>query len=265
MFSTLETKKMEAINAQLQQQNELLQEQVALLRKQVNQAKAPGTPTPSPRVEQGIRGVVPRGLVGIHLCPTLPTRGTHNTPRLHHPWTSVNKHKVTQPQLSPRTVVPPQPPTVVRAEGPAPSVRPKQPTLPGRLAHNSSSNTSNNRFATWQTATTAPNPRPQQPLLPIPHNRPTIYPRPLSNLTSRAAPSQMLSIPLTNRFSALQDQHSDTPNLEQAFLVGDSIVRPLQETWRGWDKNGRHKSRKVLCRPGARINDITRQVKNLRC
>ena len=52
--------------------------------------------------------------------------------------------------------------------------------------------------------------------------------------------------------------------MEQAFLVGDSIVRPLQETWRGWDKNGRHNSRRVLCRPGARINDITRQVKN-RC
>ena len=52
--------------------------------------------------------------------------------------------------------------------------------------------------------------------------------------------------------------------MEQAFLVSDSIVRPLQETWRGWDKNGMHKSRKVLCKPGARINDITRQVKNLR-
>ena len=34
---------------------------------------------------------------------------------------------------------------------------------------------------------------------------------------------------------------------------------------RGWDKNGRHNIRKVLCRPGTRINDITRQVKNLRC
>ena len=42
-------------------------------------------------------------------------------------------------------------------------------------------------------------------------------------------------------------------------------MRPLQETWRGLDKNGRHNGRKVLCRPGARINDITRQVKNLRC
>ena len=66
---------------------------------------------------------------------------------------------------------------------------------------------------------------------------------------------------LTNKFSALQDQHSDTITVEQAFLVGDSIVRPLQE----WDKNGRYKSRKVLCRIGARINDITKQVKNLRC
>ena len=53
--------------------------------------------------------------------------------------------------------------------------------------------------------------------------------------------------------------------MEQAFLVVDSIVRPLQETWRGWDKNGRHNSRKVFCRPGAKINDVTRQVKNLRC
>ena len=72
-------------------------------------------------------------------------------------------------------------------------------------------------------------------------------------------------MPLTNRFSAFQDQHSDTPAVEQVFLVGNSIVRPLQETWKGWDINGRHKIRKVLCRPGARINDITRQVKNLRC
>ena len=42
-------------------------------------------------------------------------------------------------------------------------------------------------------------------------------------------------------------------------------MRPLQETWKGWDNNGKHKNRKVLCRPGARINDITRQVRNLMC
>ena len=52
---------LEVINARLQQQNKLLQEQVALLRKQVNQAKATGTPSPSPQVEQGTRGVVPGG------------------------------------------------------------------------------------------------------------------------------------------------------------------------------------------------------------
>ena len=34
---------------------------------------------------------------------------------------------------------------------------------------------------------------------------------------------------------------------------------------RGWDKNGTHKSRKVLRRPCARMNDITRQIDNLRC
>ena len=165
------------------------------------------------------------------------------------------------------TVVPPKPPTVVRAEGPAPSVGPKEPTLPGRPAHNSSSNTSsNNRFATnGRPRPLLPTPRLQQPQHPKPHNRPTAYSRPPANLTSRAAQSQTSSIPLTNRFSALQDQHTDTPNVEQTFLVVDSIVRPLQETWRGWDNNGRHKSRKVLCRPGARINDFTRQVKNLRC
>ena len=44
---------LEAINAQLQQKNKLLQEQVALFRKQVNQAQAPGTPSPSSWVEQG--------------------------------------------------------------------------------------------------------------------------------------------------------------------------------------------------------------------
>ena len=64
---------------------------------------------------------------------------------------------------------------------------------------------------------------------------------------------------------ALKDLHSETQTSEQAYLVGDSIVRPLQETWKGWDKNGKHKSRKVLCRPGAKINDITRQVRKLRC
>ena len=71
---------LEAINAQLQQQNKLLQEQVALLRKQVNQAQAPGTPSPSPRVEQGTRGVVPEGYLGCTYGPHyLP--GEHTTPR----------------------------------------------------------------------------------------------------------------------------------------------------------------------------------------
>ena len=65
---------LEAINAQLQQQNKLLQERVALLRQQVNQAPAPGTPSLSPRVEQGTRGVVPGGVLGVQLWPTLPTR-----------------------------------------------------------------------------------------------------------------------------------------------------------------------------------------------
>ena len=51
MSSALHSRdQLEAINAQLQQQNKLLQEQVALLRQQVNQAQAPGTPSPSPRV-----------------------------------------------------------------------------------------------------------------------------------------------------------------------------------------------------------------------
>ena len=84
------------------------------------------------------------GVLGIHLWPTIPTRGTHNTPSLHHPQTSQSPTtSVTKPHPSPRTVVLPQPPTVVRAERPAPSpsVRPKQPTLP-RTAPNSS-NTSN--------------------------------------------------------------------------------------------------------------------------
>ena len=139
----------------------------------------------------------------MHLWPTLPIRGTHNTPSLHHPRTSQSTSTSgTQPQLSPRTVVLPQLPTVVQ-EGPAPSVKPKQPTLPGRPAHNSSSNTSsNNRFATYG------RPRPQQPLLLTPHNRPTTYPKRPANLTSRAAQSQRSSILLTNRFLALQDQHS---------------------------------------------------------
>ena len=106
----------------------------------MNQAPAPGTPSLSPRVEHGTRGVVP----GIHLWPTLPTRGTHNTQSLHHPRTSQSTSTSgTQPQLPPRTMVPPQPPTVVREE-PAPSVRPKQPILHGRPAHNSSSNNSSN-------------------------------------------------------------------------------------------------------------------------
>ena len=69
---------------------------------------------------------------------------------------------------------------------------------------------------------------------------------------------------LTNMFTALKFLHSETPTGENAYLVGDSIVRPLQETWKGCGKNGNDKSRKVLCRPGAGIN-ITRQVRNLRC
>ena len=89
MSSVLHSRdQLEAINTQLQQQNKILQEQVALLRKQVNQAQAPETPSPSPRVEQGTRGFVPGGVLGIHLWPTLPTRETHNTTSLHHPRTS---------------------------------------------------------------------------------------------------------------------------------------------------------------------------------
>ena len=46
MHSVLDSReKLEAINAQLQQQNQFLQEQVALLRQQVNQVQAPQTPT----------------------------------------------------------------------------------------------------------------------------------------------------------------------------------------------------------------------------
>ena len=71
-------------------------------------------------------------------------------------------------------------------------------------------------------------------------------------------------MPLTNSFTALNDQHSDTPTGEQAYLVDDSIVRTMQETWKG-DKNGKHKNKKILCRPSAKINDITRQVRNLLC
>ena len=176
MSSVLHSRdQLEAINAQLQHQNKLLQEQVALLQKQVNQAQAPGTPKASSQVERGTRGVVPGGILGIHLWPTLPTRGTHNAPSLDHPQTSQSTTTSgTQPQPSPRTVVISQPPTVVRAEGPTP-VRPKQPILPGRPASNSSSNPGNNRFATnGRPQPLLPTPRPQQPLLPTPHNRPTI-------------------------------------------------------------------------------------------
>ena len=70
---------------------------------------------------------------------------------------------------------------------------------------------------------------------------------------------------LTNRYTKLDDLHSKTPLGEQACLVCDSIVTSLRETWKGWDKNGKHKSRKLLCRPDARINDSTRQVRKLRC
>ena len=58
MSSVLHTRdQLEAINAQLQQQNKLLQEQVALLRKQVNQAPAPGTPTPIHEWNRGLEGL----------------------------------------------------------------------------------------------------------------------------------------------------------------------------------------------------------------
>ena len=68
MSSVLNSRyQLEAITVQLQQQNKLVQEQVVLLRKQVNQAQAPGTLSPSPQVEQGTRGVVPGGVLGIHL------------------------------------------------------------------------------------------------------------------------------------------------------------------------------------------------------
>ena len=43
---------------------------------------------------------------------------------------------------------------------------------------------------------------------------------------------------------ALKDLHSETQKSEQAYLVGDSIVRPLQETWKGWDENGNTKAGK---------------------
>ena len=71
---------LEAINAQLQQQNKLLREQVTLLQKQLNQAQAPGTPSPSPRAEQGTRGVVHGGYLGSTYGPHyLP--GEHITPQ----------------------------------------------------------------------------------------------------------------------------------------------------------------------------------------
>ena len=198
----------------LNDQNKLLQEQVALLQKQVNQAQAPGTPKVSSQVERGTRGVVSGGILGIHLWPTLPTRGTHNAASLDHPQTSQSTTTSgTQPQTSPRTVVISQPPTVVRAEGPTASVRPKQPILPGRPASNSSSNPGNNKFAT--------NGRPQ-PLLPTPHNRPTTYPRPPVNLTSSAAQSQRFDMPLTNRFLSLQEQHSDTPTDRKSTRLNSS-------------------------------------------
>ena len=69
-----------------------------------------------------------RGVLGIHLWPTLPTRGTHSTRGLDQPKTP---HSPTisgiQPQPSPRTVVLTQPQKVAGTTGPAPSVRPKQP------------------------------------------------------------------------------------------------------------------------------------------
>ena len=55
---------LEAINAQLKQQNNLLQEQVSLLQIQVNQAQAPGMPNPSPLVEQGTKGCCAWGGTG---------------------------------------------------------------------------------------------------------------------------------------------------------------------------------------------------------
>ena len=83
-----------AINVQLQQQNKLLQEQVALLQKQVNQAQAPGTPNPSPRVEQGTRGVVPGGYWGSTYGPQyLP--GEHITPQAF----TIPRHHSHQPQV----------------------------------------------------------------------------------------------------------------------------------------------------------------------
>ena len=158
MSSVLHSRdQLEAINAQLQQQNKLLQEQVALLRKQVNQAQEPGTPSPLHEWNRGLEGLCLGGVHGIHLWTTLPTRGTYNTPSLHHPRTSQStRTSGTQPQLSPRTVQPSQPPTVVRAEGPAHSVRPKQPTLPGRPAHQQQQQVCH-KWQTVTTTTTAPN------------------------------------------------------------------------------------------------------------
>ena len=96
------------------------------------------------------------------------------------------------------------------------------------------------------------------------NNRPTTHARPCANHKSRAGQPQRFSMPLTNSFTALNDQYSETPTGQQAYLVDDSIVRTLQETWKG-DKNGNHKNKKILCRQSAKINDITRQVRNLLC
>ena len=124
--------------------------------------------------------------------------------------------------------------------------------------------TCNNRFANnGRSRPLLLTPRPQQPLLPTPQNRRTTHPRPPANHTSRTGQPQRFRMPLTNRFTALKDLHSETATGEQTYLVGDSIVRPrqetwkgvlqgdsivrpLQETWRGFDKNGKHKNRESL-------------------
>ena len=101
----------------------------------MNQAQAPGTPSPSPRVELGARRVVPGGYLGSTDGPHyLP--GVHITPQA----STIPGHHSQQAQVGPhhsshQGLWYPKPPTVVRAEGPAPLVRQKEPTLPGRPAY----------------------------------------------------------------------------------------------------------------------------------
>ena len=118
---------LEAINAQLQQQNQLMQEDVALLSQQVNYSRCKHLEHQTPPHEWNRRlGVLWMGGIGGPLQLTLPTRGTHNTPSLHQPRTPQSPTiSGTKPQPSPRTVVPTYPAKVAAATGPAPLVSEK--------------------------------------------------------------------------------------------------------------------------------------------